>query len=69
MTQGLVKIVDGLAGRGGMTTPQSRWVARERAARVAAGKCADCGAEADGYRCDTCREIEAAWQRKRRELK
>ena len=30
------------------------------------GRCRDCGAEADGYRCAKCREIAAAWQRKRR---
>ena len=43
--------------------------ARIRADRVAGGRCRDCGAEADGYRCDGCREIAAAWQRKRRERK
>ena len=52
-----------------MTTPQSRWNARRRAENVAAGKCRDCGAEADGYRCAKCREIAAAWQRKRRNRK
>ena len=52
-----------------MTTPQARWIARRRAARVAAGRCPDCGAEADGYRCAKCRLIAAAWQRKRRERK
>ena len=52
-----------------MTTPQARWNARVRAERVAAGRCRDCGADADGYRCDKCKKIAAEWQRKRRERK
>ena len=52
-----------------MTEASAAWNARRRAERVASGKCRDCGTEADGYRCDKCKKIAAAWQRKRRERK
>ena len=44
------------------THDEPRHTTRRRAERVAAGKCLDCGAEADGYRCAKCRGFAAAWQ-------
>ena len=35
-------------------TRQAAWNAKARADRTSSGRCRDCGAETDGYRCDEC---------------
>lgn len=49
-----------------MSTRQAQHNARKRAARVAAGRCRDCGAETDGYRCDSCNAIRRERRARRR---
>ena len=49
-----------------MITRQARHNAKVRAERTAAGRCRDCGAETDGYRCPPCNQAKNARQKRSR---
>ena len=50
-----------------MSSRQAKHQARQRAEWTAAGRCHDCGAECDGYRCGPCNAPRAQAGARRRE--